>query len=485
MLLQETRDTRTPTATPLAGLFPRTQNLYQRLLATPEDQATRNAARVFLEQHLATAARMPCDLPATSELAQQGVLEEWMATRTLEVGEQYATYLNDRKAGKPRRFFTGKAHALHFLQAVAPTKLVDGAWLYGTLDYWQDTRFHPLIRTYLEELGDGVAEMNHVLLYRQLLARHGCEAQIPLADEYYLQGTLQLALAVEAEHFLPELIGYNLGYEQLPLHLLISAFELHELDIDPYYFTLHVTIDNAHSGHAHQAVQSVLQNLPVTGDRDVFLQRLRNGYLLNELGLGSTAIIRHFNLRDEVIAMLENKRTFGQHVHSDFCKLEGRTVNQWLSEPDQIPQFLSALETRGWIKPGQDPGESRFYQLIAGPNALMFGVFTPYEQRLLYEWIAGDWLAHSEPEHTQQRQNTFKPARGSRTRAANEAGPCTADLSQQEHGDLSPALEALRRELQALPRAEKMQRLIPLMSPSLHGTPEGLLATRLFTASLH
>jgi hypothetical protein len=60
-----------------------------------------------------------------------------------------------------------------------------------------------------------------------------------------------------AEKFLPEVIGFNLGYEQLPLHLLITAYELKELHIDPYYFTLHITVDNADSGHAKQAVDAV------------------------------------------------------------------------------------------------------------------------------------------------------------------------------------------------------------------------------------
>ena len=30
---------------------------------------------------------------------------------------------------------------------------------------------------------------------------------------------------------------------------------------------------------------------------------------------------------------------------------------------------------------------------IEGDRAAMFGVFTPYEQQLLYDWIAGDWQA--------------------------------------------------------------------------------------------
>ena len=216
-----------------------------------------------------------------------------------EVARQYADYLKARKAGGARQFFSNKAHALFFLQAVAPTKLVDGAWLSGLLPHWRDPRFDGLICTYLEELGDGNPAQNHVVIYRKLLAELGLQDTGVIADEHYLQGAIQLALGACADEFLPEVIGYNLGYEQLPLHLLISAYELSELGIDPYYFTLHVTIDNASTGHAHKAVQAVLQLMPLEGDRDEFLRRVALGYRLNDLGQGSRAIIESFDLYGE------------------------------------------------------------------------------------------------------------------------------------------------------------------------------------------
>ena len=53
--------------------------------------------------------------------------------------------------------------------------------------------------------------------------------------------------------------------------------------------------------------------------------------------------------------------------------------------------FSTALENKGWIKRHQDPQASRFWQLIEGDGAAMFGVFSPYEKQLLHDWIAGDW----------------------------------------------------------------------------------------------
>lgn len=88
------------------------------------------------------------------------------------------------------------------------------------------------------------------MIYQKLLAEHDLQDSSAIDDERYLQGAIQLALGVCGADYLPEVIGYNLGYEQLPLHLLISSYELSELGIDPYYFTLHVTIDNASTGHA-------------------------------------------------------------------------------------------------------------------------------------------------------------------------------------------------------------------------------------------
>lgn len=402
----------------------------------------------WLAEQLLQAQKLPHDLPRDA-----ACLTQWCADRAARVAQQYAKYLRGRKAGDKRRYFCGRAHALHFLQQVAPTKCVDGAWLHGMLHHWPDPRYHGLIRTYLEELGDGEPACNHVLIYRRLLAEAGCHDSAPLADERYLQGCLQLALGMNTEVFLPEVIGYNLGYEQLPLHLLISAFELDELGLDPQYFRLHVTIDNASSGHACKAVQALQHFMPVHDES--FYRRVAAGYRLNELGQGSTAIIASFDLYAEVVSMLERKRAFGQHMHSDYCRFDGRTVNQWLAEPGSVPAFLTALEGKGWIQRHQAPTKSRFWSLVEGSTAAMFGVFSAYEKQLLHDWIAGDW----------------QPAAGPR-RSLSHTEPvvsaCDADCV------------ALEEQLARLPAQSRVSRLIEQLAGNGHAVPVGLLATRLY-----
>lgn len=419
----------------------------------------------FLKQQLALAEEQPGAVPAHPEQ-----LPHWISQGVANVAEQYAAYLQQRHAGGPRQFFSGRSHAMYFLQHVAPTKLVDGAWLHAMLPQWADYRFHGLIRTYLEELGEGDPALNHVSLYKKLIADIDGDPSDTLADIYYVQGAIQLALGNHGAQFLPEVIGYNLGYEQLPLHLLITSFELNELGIDPLYFTLHVTIDNASTGHARKATQSVLSLMPMGAERDEFYRRVVQGYKLNELGIGSTAVIKSFDLEHEVIAMLERKRAFGQHMHSDYCRLDGRTVNEWLATPGQVPDFLAALSNKGWIKRHEDPANSRFWALIDGAGAPMFGVFCGYEKQLLWDWIAGSWAAEGrEGQSPAMAGNPFRFQFRSKTSPQPEV---------QSSAD--PDLQGLIRDLAQCAPGERMGLLMDFMHPALHATPAGLFATREF-----
>ena len=457
------------------------QSVYHAMLEAPLAQQSCQLAHDFLADKLEQAAQLPCDMPL-----QPWALCDWLEREAIETGARYSSYLDQRRDGRPRRYFSGRAHALSFLQRVAPTKLVDGAWLYGVLPYWTDERFHPLVRTYLEELGDGEPDQNHVVLYRRLLTRYGCDILPEMSDEHYTQGALQLSLAYQADRFLPELIGYNLGYEQLPLHLLITAFELDELGIDPYYFTLHVTIDNASTGHARRAMQSVLNMLPPDEDPQRFMERVANGFRLNELGLGAVDVIESFDLEQELVAMLKRKSVFGQHVHSDFRRIGDRTVNEWLSDPELTEDFLQAMMEQGLIKRHQDPQSSPLWRLIDdNKKPPMYGVFSPSEKQLLYDWIAGEWLDHGEGLHF---SDSSAPTESTPTfrhrRAAGSPQRVPMSQWQEQPSELERSVESLKDEFERMPEATRMQQLIDVMAPSKHPTAAGLAATQLFAKAV-
>lgn len=396
----------------------------------------------WLEEQLARADELPDELPASPT-----ALMQWSARKSAQVGKDFAAYLQARQEGAPRRYFATRAQAIYFIQQVAPTKAVDGAWLYGTLRHWQDPRYHGLIRTYLEELGDGDPRCNHVLVYQRLLSHLGCLEPVPLADERYLQGAIQLALGYNADEFLPELIGYNLGYEQPPLHLLITTHELAEVGIDAHYFRLHVTIDNAASGHAQKSVHALWQLCPQI-ESDAFYRRVVRGFRLNDLGTDTPTLIAAFDLEAELVAALERKRGFGRYMHSDHCRLQGETINQWLAAPGRMPEFLQALQAQGWVRRHEDPTASRFWKVIDGPTAAMFGVFSPYELQLWHDWIAGDWQA--------------PPARRLRP------GSWEDSVSQLSAGE-------------APPPSDNVDELIEAMAGNRHALPQGLRATQAYT----
>lgn len=437
------------------------QDRYLSLLQP--DASSRRLARDLLSHSLQQVNVADCELPERPEQ-----LLDWMHDDTARTAAAFEDYLAERQQGAPRRYFPTRSHALLFLQRVAPTKRVDGAWLQGLCALWRDDRQRDLIRTYLDELGNGQPGQNHVVLFERLLHHYGINTSQPLPDALYQQGAIQLALGQFGDEFLPEIIGFNLGYEQLPLHLMITAHELAEVGIDPYYFSLHITVDNGDSGHARQAVNSVLANLPRLGDRDAFYQRVKAGFLLNNLGLGTVDIIRQIDLEQDVRTMLQHKAQAGRLAHSDRCRIKGRSLNQWLATEADTDGLLEFMTGSIWIQRHQDPQQSRFWQVIAGDQALMQGVFTPAETQLIYDWIAGDWLNSADapvykPYH--RRQGRTMPA----TEAAGEL--CWTDpdclwLQQQLHDCDN--------------QAETADLLAGHIHAGFHALPAGLWATRQF-----
>lgn len=452
------------------------RQLYDGLVTDPACHS--DASRSFLEEQLGQADLLDCGMPS-----DPASLLEWVRAHSDSVTRLYQRYLQDRRDGAPRRYFSGRAHALWFLRAVAPTKMVDGAWLYATLSHWRDKRFRPLIRTYLEELGDGVQDHNHVAIYRHLVDSHGCADAPDLPDSYYTQGAIQLALGVHGNAFLPEMIGFNLGYEQLPLHLLITAFELDELGIDPWYFTLHATIDNADTGHAEKAVRALQAVWPRSGDASDFLRRVRRGYQLNMLGASTEDIIAAFDLEQELASTLERKARVGALMHSTPCRIGGKPLTQWLQEGSRMKEFLAALEKSGWIVRNRAPEESRFWQLLQGAGAPMFGVFNEYERTLLAEWIVNGASSAEVVPFRMQRKRLANMPEHARPHS-DRPRPLLRDRfsRRREHPEGLTELRELEDRLRACPDEDDfVGMLLPLLQPATHASAAGLMATRIFS----
>ena len=112
------------------------RQFYQSFLQAYPDAKTHGHADAFLQQQLSWADSQRNDLPENPE-----DLPQWLQQHIERTGYAYQQYLKSRKQGAPRRFFANKSEAYIFLQHVEPTKRVDGAWLYGTLNAWHDASY--------------------------------------------------------------------------------------------------------------------------------------------------------------------------------------------------------------------------------------------------------------------------------------------------------------------------------------------------------
>ncbi len=108
------------------------RKVYVDTLEYKADFFMKEAAKAFLSEQLDIASCLDADVPLRPDQ-----LWDWVDEGVRQVGSAYRQYLAERKAGQPRRYFTAKAHALYFLKMVAPTKMADGAWLYGLTQSWK------------------------------------------------------------------------------------------------------------------------------------------------------------------------------------------------------------------------------------------------------------------------------------------------------------------------------------------------------------
>lgn len=247
----------------------------------------------------------------------------------------------------------------------------------------------------------------------------------------------QLSLSVSPNEFLAESIGWNSSYEGLPYHLLVSARELQELDLDAYYFWLHISIDNADSGHSAMAAQAIVEFLEAakTARGEAFADemwaRVKLGFaladaipttpLLHEEDVDDTpedltwtsitkedvtssaaesqeqqqrAAVRT-DCRNRLIEIFRAKSHTAHGLHMAVkARLAGQPLSYWLDPAhNRIAELLDALADNPiWITRAQAK-DSKFVREFEW-GGKMFGALTGGEVDVLRRWV--DTLEPSE-----------------------------------------------------------------------------------------
>ena len=378
----------------------------------------------LLSETMSDALKQPHDGILSISKYTPDRLRAFMQSENSSTTEQWEAYVARRKAGSPREMFGDREEATWWLKQAAPVKYVDGAWLghinkvtspfalrHVTKNAWQ---------VMSEELGDGDLTKNHVRVYRDLMRDIG--ADIPEGDtadfihprhelnelRVWKAAIAQLLISLFPHDFLPESLGFNMAYEGLPLHLMKTVKELEELKLNAYYFVLHISIDNAASGHSAMAMEAAIGYIEhmrqTAGDEaaEQAWKRVQAGFLLAE-GLPTTPetqtmkkatppSIPRSAAESAVIDVFKAKAAVAHKIHCNSRLRIGRhTLVEWLEpvafqKEQRQTDFLHDLSNcRPWVVKG-DSGKSRLIRELIWEGK-MFGSFTQAEVEVVKMWI--------------------------------------------------------------------------------------------------
>jgi hypothetical protein len=351
-------------------------------------------------------------------------LNQFLKTKDEDCTNRWEEYLARRKAGGSREIFGDKEEAEWWLKQAAPVKYVDGAWLGHINKITTPFKYRNITKNawqvMSEELGDGDLAKNHVYVYRQLM--DDINAGLPAADSedfiaphHKLDQTrcwkaamAQLLISLFPHDFLPESLGFNMAYESLPLHLLKTVKELREVRLNPYYFELHISIDNADSGHAAMAMAAVADYVDLVEEEEgpeaaqIAWRRCQAGYILAE-GLPTTPESPSLKVEPEgpfprtqteaaLLDIFAAKAFVAHKIHCNSrLKIGRRSLVDWL-EPKAFAdkqwqkEFLIDLgNCKPWVIKG-DSEKSRLVKELSWEGK-MFGSFTQTEVEVVKAWI--------------------------------------------------------------------------------------------------
>ncbi|KAL2105775.1 hypothetical protein VUR80DRAFT_7778 [Thermomyces stellatus] len=383
-----------------------------------------------------------------------------------DVTGQWRHYVARRAEGGPRELFADASDARRWLVRHTPLKFVDGAWLGHVHKITTPFALRRITKAawqiLSEELGDGDLAKCHAYVYAQLLRKVGAPAPAPDSEAFlrhpgmddpaiWRSAVTQLLISLFPNEFLPEILGFNLNFEMMTLETLMASKELREVGIDPYYFSLHITIDNADSGHTAMAARIVAEYIGLAAAREgdaaarQAWKRVQAGFCLSKNmhrspdGPGPDPV-----LNDKVTEIFLAKSVASRGVH-EHCpaRIAGRSLAAWL-DPALFRQrewqvdFLRCLsDAKPWVYKG-DSGRSRILtQLNWGGS--MFGAFTDREVAVVRAWV--DSLGA--PGATAYEEFTGRTMADSLLKEAPKRSPAAPDIMNDlQTGDVSSAMEA-------------------------------------------
>ncbi|KAA8646664.1 iron-containing redox enzyme family protein [Aspergillus tanneri] len=400
------------------------KSLYFKLQNIEQHQDILSEARDLLLCLLSESVEFSEDSQKRGIFAIESFTEDnlygFLQTSHQDVEKSCAQYFQERAAGWPRRLLADRKQAAEALAQLAPVKFVDGSWLGYIHQITTPFDLRPILKgawqVLSEELGDGHVCQNHVQVYSELMQELGVDLPAPHTSDFinskyglknvwvFKAAVVQLLISLFPSEFLPEILGFNLGFEGLTLETVILSKELQELKVGAQYFLLHISIDNAHSGHAKMSAHIVTQYLSYVeryqGKHAVQMawRRIQAGYALSTLHSnhpewpvsGPVGALSH--LESKVLQILTAKAVVAWQLHGACpTKIGGLALSEWLN-PERLAserrqrEFLRELGmAKPWVIKG-NAGKSKLIRELRW-GGKMFGSFTQKEVEVLEIWI--------------------------------------------------------------------------------------------------
>jgi len=335
--------------------------------------------------------------------------QETFSARLNQIYNDYVTD-NSSESGYEAGLLQTREDVIYDKVQMAPFNQLDGAWLRNAAPSGPIGEVESILfNIYMDELGDGNVEQQHCNVYTDMLKT--LNIYLPeihsrdyadyagFLDSAFVEPVFLLAISEFSEDYLPEILGMTMYLEWGSIGLISVVDQLKAFDIDPQYYSLHVGIDNAASGHgalAKRAIELYLDQVrEMEGEstmRDVW-KRIWTGYVafgsLGTLGQDIQNVTTQRNspqdrkafLKSQMVDMITRKAPYASLNHRH--KTLGNTyINDWFEDPSG---FLDALAQGGIIIPG-NPDISPIFHLMSfsGP---MYHVFTDDEQKLWRDYI--------------------------------------------------------------------------------------------------